>query len=228
PSPASDPAENIPADKKEAGEEKNKTAEKEHSAKWGSFFLLVAVGALFGFVYAALMHFLPRYLDDTGLRPESIPEASFRNRLTALVLVCGAVGQGVSGWLSRPGRLQWLLVAVLAANAPCLLWMAFAEGQARLWATGVVALVHFMNQPVYNSLIASYVPPSRRSVSYGFSNLACFGFGSLGPSFAGWAQTLGGTESGDHWTYGILAGIALLAALLAAVLWRWNPPLPDA
>ncbi|RMG38445.1 MAG: MFS transporter [Planctomycetota bacterium] len=174
----------------------------------GRFLCLVTGGALSGFVYAAFMHFLPRYLDAAGLRPAHIDAAGFRNALAALVLICGAVGQGIAGRWADPQRLPRQLTLVFLANVPFLVWMAFAEGVWRLVAPCLLALVHFMNQPLYNSLIARFVPAARRSTGYGFSNMVCFGIGALGPAFAG-------AFSSDRWVYG---GLAVVAGLAAAVV----------
>ena len=157
------------------------------------------------------MHFLPRYLDTAGLRPDDWTPASFRNALAAVVLGFGAIGQGVAGRLCRPGRLEFLLVLVLFGNVPPLLWMAFAEGPSRFVAACVLAVIHFMNQPVYNSLIAQHIPASRRSMGYGFSNMMCFGIGAFGPLCAG--QFDG--DSADTIVYGGLAGVAAAAGLFA-------------
>ena len=180
----------------------------EEAIRWSRYLILVAAGALSGFVYGAFMHFLPRYLDTAGLRPEDWTPASFRNALAAVVLACGAVGQGIAGRLCRPGRLELLLVLVLFGNVPPLLWMAFAVGPSRFVAACVLAVVHFMNQPVYNSLIAQHIPASRRSLGYGFSNMMCFGIGAFGPYFAG-------QFAGDTAVYGGLAAVATAAGLFA-------------
>ncbi len=182
---------------------------------WGAFFVLVAVGTMFGFIYAAFTHFLPRYLDTAGVRPTWMTQESFRTSLSAMVLVCGAVGQYVGGRLARPHRLYGLLTLVLFCNAPCLLWMAVAEGQARLVATCLLAFVHFMNQPVYNSLIAQLVPARHRSTGYGFSNMMCFGLGAFGPTFAGYTDS-------DWANYTTLGVIALVASGIAWQLGRWR------
>ncbi len=177
----------------------------------GRYLCLVAGGALSGFVYAAFMHFLPRYLDAAGLRPAHVDAAGFRNALAALVLICGAVGQGIAGRWADPQRLPRQLTLVFLANVPFLVWMAFAEGVWRLVAPCLLALVHFMNQPLYNSLIARFVPAARRSTGYGFSNMVCFGVGALGPAFAG---SLGS----DRWVYGGLALVAALAAVVVSIV----------
>lgn len=188
----------------------------EDDAHWRKYFVLVVVGAFMGFIYASFMHFLPRYLDTAGIKPVGMVPASIRNLLTAVVLLFGVAGQALAGKLARPGRLEVLLATILFANVPPLVWMAIAEGRQRLWATCTLALVHFMSQPVYNSLIAQYVPRKRRSLSYGFSNMLTFGIGGLGPLCAGFVRE----EYGEHWTYGGLAVIAAVAGLLAFVLWR--------
>ncbi len=178
---------------------------------WSAFFLLVTIGAMSGFIYGAFMHFLPRYLSTTGMRPSGISTESFRNYLAALVLLFSVAGQAIAGKIARPGRLEFLLSVIMFGSATALVWVAQAEGAARLWSTCTLALIFFMMQPVYNSLIAQYVPPARRSVGYGFSNMICFGIGALGPTYAGLMRN-------DQWTYGGLAVIAAIAGLVAIAL----------
>ena len=178
---------------------------------WTNYSLIVITGALSGIVYGAFMHFLPRYLDSAGLRPDSITPESFRNYLAALVLLCGVGGQAWAGKLAKPERLDTLLPLILFLNAPFLALMAIAEGPLRLVATCLLALVHFMNQPVYNSLVAQCVPRERRSLGYGFSNMMCFGVGAIGPWYAGHAQT-------DFRVYGGLAIVSLAAAFVGLTL----------
>ncbi|MGD9853967.1 MAG: MFS transporter [Planctomycetaceae bacterium] len=178
---------------------------------WKLYGVLVTTGVLSGFIYAAFMHFLPRYLDDAGLTMAGVSAAGTRNRLAALVLSCGIVGQWIAGRCARPGHLERQLALILLASTPILVWMALAAGPWRIAATCLLALVHFMNQPVYNSLIAQYVPAARRSFGYGFSNMVCFSIGGLGPTFAGFMQT-------DRWTYGGLAVVALAAGCVSLLL----------
>jgi hypothetical protein len=80
--------------------------------------------------------------------------------------------------------------------------------------TAGFALVHFMNQPIYNSLIASYVPRGRRSLGYGFSFLMSFGLGSFGATFAGHA----GSTFSQQFYYATLATLALFASMIALIL----------
>ncbi|WP_339908816.1 MFS transporter [Symmachiella dynata] len=190
------------------------TANSETGAdegRWGAYLILVAGGAMAGFIYAGFMHFLPRYLNSAELRPSFIEPASFRNFLAAVVLIMGVLGQGIAGKFARPGRLQIQLALIMFTNIGPLLWMAVATGPARFAAACLLGLVHFMTQPIYNSLIAQYVPFHRRSVGYGFSNMACFGIGALGPTYAGYAGS-------DFKVYGGLAIAAAASGMMALVL----------
>ena len=190
------------------------TANNETGAdegRWGAYLILVAGGAMAGFIYAGFMHFLPRYLNSAELRPSFIEPASFRNFLAAVVLIMGVLGQGIAGKFARPGRLQIQLALIMFTNIGPLLWMAVATGPARFAAACLLGLVHFMTQPIYNSLIAQYVPFHRRSVGYGFSNMACFGIGALGPTYAGYAGS-------DFKVYGGLAIAAAASGMMALVL----------
>lgn len=180
---------------------------------WRQFLLLVSAGTLSGFVYAAFLHFLPRYLDQTGMRPKGWSPESFRNTLTTVTLLCAAVGQGIAGRIADPDRLHRQLSMILFMNVPPLVWMAFADGPSRLMATCLLALIHFMNQPIYNSLIAEFIPSSRRSTGYGFSNLMCFGIGAFGPWLAGMIAV-------ERSMYLTLAGIACAAGGMSLFLWR--------
>jgi MFS family permease len=178
---------------------------------WRPFLMLVAAGALSGFVYAGFLHFLPRYLNETGIRPSGWSEESFRNALATVALLCAAVGQGVAGRIADPERLEKQLVWILFGNVPPLLWMAVADGGWRLVAACLLAFIHFMNQPIYNSLVARIVPAARRSTGYGFSNMVCFGIGAFGPLVAGMLPT-------ERLMYTTLAGAAATAAAIATLV----------
>ncbi|MCA9062989.1 MAG: MFS transporter [Planctomycetaceae bacterium] len=142
---------------------------------------------------------------------------------TAITLACGALGQWIAGQIARPGRLPLQLSLIFASNAPLLLWMTVAHGNARVIAAGLFAFVHFMNQPVYNSLLPEFIPAHRRSTWFGFSNMMGFGIGSFGPAIVG--------ELGDfRQAYFVLAILALVAAALPLTLYlfvRHEDSTPD-
>lgn len=186
---------------------------------WASFWTLSAMTSLAGIVYAAVLTFLPRYLNETGLQVAGVSDASMRNYQTGLVLLLGVIGQYTAGRIGRPTTLEPLIALAFALAAPCVVWMGFAQGPSRLVAAGLFAVLFFMHQPLYNSAVAKYVPRRRRSMAYGLSFTLGFGIGSVGPALAGAIHQ-------DRVLYPVLGAVLAAAALLAAVLWRWHRPVP--
>ncbi len=195
-------------------------AEELTAARWKNYFVLTAFGTLNGFIYAAYLTFLPRYLDAAGTAWFSSQLAAEGNFLTGLVLLCGMLGQYLGGRTARHGWLEWTLAGVVLGTVPFLLAMALVQGTPRLVAAAGFAIVHFTAQPVYNTLIAEYVPRRRRSVGYGFSFMMTFGVGGLGAAFAGYADRWAAPGYGDRYTYGALALTAVLASSVAVALAR--------
>ena len=182
------------------------------------YILLIIAAGLGGIVYGGVLHFLPRYLKESGalvwlegLVGHSISDAALGNYAAALALICGAFGQWTAGRLATPRVLPLLLAAVYAANAPFLIWMTFADGWQRLAAGCLWAFVHFMNQPLYNSLLPEFLPATRRSVGFGVSNLMGFGLGAVGPPLVAQFDK---RFADFTWSYSALAALAMLAALL--------------
>ena len=192
----------------------------EDDAHWPSYFMLITMASLAGFVYAAILHFLPRYLGGAGIEVGEIPQQSLRNYLTAAVLLLGMLGQYTGGRMAKPTTLEPLTALAFLAAVPFVLWMGFAQGTARLWAAGCFSPLFFMHQPLFNSLVAKYVPRRRRSLCYGLSFTLGFGVGSFGPNLAGHIESY-------LLRYGALALVLTLAGTLALVLWRWHGPVFD-
>lgn len=191
------------------------TVKQHESARWTAFVTLTFFAVMMGFTYAAVLSFLPRYMDGVHWQLPTATDAGLRNYLAGGVLLVGCVGQYLAGRFARSDRLEWQLTLITLGNIPGLVAMAVATGPLRIAAAVAWALVHFMHQPVYNSLIAKYTPRSRRSLCYGFSFAMGFGFGSFGARFAG-------RSTSDLFTFGSLAGIVVAATLLCLVLWWWD------
>ncbi len=183
----------------------------DDSADWGSYGTLVIYSFLMGFVYSALVSFLPRYLSAAGIELFHSSSENTGKLLASCTLWIGCVGQFLAGRYARAKVLELQLMWITVGNVPFLLWMAVAEGWQRAMAAAGLALVHFMQQPVYNSLIAKYSPRHRRSLCYGVSFAMAFGMGSFGASFAGQTQS-------NRIIYGSLACMAALGSVISLIL----------
>jgi FSR family fosmidomycin resistance protein-like MFS transporter len=198
--------------------------DEEDSAHWGSFFLLTSIAALMGFVYTAVLSFLPRYLDDLprqleqmGVNTGGLPREGLRSYLAGGVLLVGCVAQYTAGRFARYRLLEIQFCGICFCSAPCLLWMANATGIFTVVAAATFALFHFMHQPIYNSMIAKYTPRHRRSLAYGFSFAMGLGLGSLGAIFAGHNQS-------NFVIYGTLSAVAAIAGIVSLFLWLRHRP----
>jgi MFS transporter, FSR family, fosmidomycin resistance protein len=194
-------------------EPSSNTKDEQDHVDWASYFTLTAIASVQGFVYSALMSFLPRYL--SGAAEWIGWSKGDGNFLAAGVLFAGCVGQALAGRFAKASILEKQLAWITFGNIPFLVWMAFAGTWDRIPAAGLWALVHFMHQPIYNSLIAKYTPRHRRSLCYGFSFAMGLGLGSFGARFAGELQS-------DAIIYGALAAIAGAGCLICIVLWVLN------
>jgi predicted MFS family arabinose efflux permease len=135
--------------------------------------------------------------------------------LAAAALLLGCVGQYLAGRFAKAERLERQLMLITFCNVPFLIWMAVATDWQRFVAAGSFCIVHFMHQPVYNSLIPKYAPARQRSLCFGISFAMAFGFGSFGASFAG--ATLNET-----FVYLTLGGFSFVAGLVALILMSIN------
>lgn len=178
------------------------------------FVILMISSACSGIVYGGFLHFLKRYLSDVrALDFLSINHDSVASFMAAIVLGCGVAGQFVSGAIASPRRLAPMLSLIYLANVPLLLWISVAGGTMRLIPCCLLGFVHFMNQPVYNSLLPDYVPTRTRSTWFGFSQMMTFGIGAAGPSLVGWFNDF-------RVAFAVLAGISMVAGLLPIPIWR--------
>lgn len=184
-----------------------------HRFQWLPYLLLVSSAAISGLIYGGVLHFLPRYLEESGTLQFIVgdSEASAGNFAAAIALACGAAGQWAAGRIAIARLLPVQLAMVYASNAPLLIWMTYADGTTRLIAAGVWAFFHFMNQPLYNALVAEFMSVGRRSFGFGFSNMMGFGVGAVGPSL------IARYDSPLHdYTHGylVLAGVAVAAGIV--------------
>ncbi len=204
---------NHSAIQRNGGPEKKKPLDDR--VDWRSYLILIAFAFLQGFVYSAMMSFLPRYLSSSNLEWFSASAENAGKIRASGVLFLGCIGQYLAGRFARARILELQLAIITFVSVPFLTWMALADAWDRVVAAGLFAVVHFMQQPVYNSLVAKYSPASRRSLCYGISFAMAFGLGSFGAMFAGHFQS-------DRIVYGTLAACAASGGLIALVLWRMN------
>ena len=180
-------------------------------AAWSSFVVLTLIASMQGFIYSAVTSFLPRYLAGSFEPSMTGSRDSLANYLAAGVLFIGCFGQFGAGNFAKHSALEKQLSWICFGSVPFLAWMAVATGWARVVSAGLLTLVHFMHQPIYNTLIAKYTPRRQRGMFYGISFAMGQGVGSFGAGFAGNFQS-------DVLVYGVLAAVAAVAGVVGIYL----------
>lgn len=194
----------------------------EPDRDWRSFAVLITLAAIQGMVYSGVITFFkdesfldaPIFADLFGQDTDLNSQRSF---LMAAIMLFGCVGQFVAGKFGNPKRLEQQLTVITLMNAPFLIGMAMLTAEWAIISAAIFALVHFMFQPIYNSLVAKYTPREHRSVCYGLNFVMGFGVGSLGAVLAGWikdATTLN--------TNYVFAGLSVFASLFGILLIIFN------
>jgi len=184
-------------------------------------FLIVFVFVTFsGLYYRTFLTFLPDLLGDVlgGLidiqliDPESpyAEEFDVARYLYVAVLMVGVLGQYLGGRIADrvpPERALMVLMGILTVLA--LLFVPASETIVTFIAVSLLlGVVLFTVQPLSQATVAGLSPSEARGISFGYTYLRIFGFGSLGAALAGTVLT----RAGPRELFFVLAGIAALGA----------------
>ena len=162
------------------GDPKRGADAHEGTDQWGPFWLLAVVSALRTGIYYGMQAFIPAYFI---LRFAA--SAGEANLALTLLLVSGAVGTLVAGWLGDRLGLKRILLICFAVLPP-LIGLVLVAGQGLGYA--LVGLVGFFTVGTFSPsiVIGQQLVPNRIGIASGVTLGASFGFGgaiaaALGP-----------------------------------------------
>jgi MFS family permease len=203
-------------DVKEAVKNNNKGNIRTAGSRQATIVTLVIIltaQTLNGLIYRALVTYLPLYLGQGVETSSAYGGLMFlAGSVTTVALLFGVAGQFLGGYLSDRMSAVILAIVVAAGSFPLLLGMGASQGFLLVGLACVLAVFHFMGQPVFNVLVADNSPDSWRGRVFGFSFFCNFGLGSFSAGSLGFAAE----KLGLNWVFIISAGFAILS--LAAVL----------
>ncbi len=173
------------------------------------FAVLSLIGGIDGAVRSAMLTFLPFLLVARGFGKAEV------GGLFALLVIGGAAGKYVCGWLTDLLGQRLVIVAteiVMAAGAVGVLWVRGGAAFAvYLVALGVV--LNGTSSVIYTG-IAAFVDQSRGSRGYGLFYTGAFSGSALAPAAFGALADRGGLPA-VFWGLGL---VTLLIPVFAAVL----------
>lgn len=182
--------------------EKTKTEPGKPAAKVSlkpfvfSLFLLYSAQVMISLIYRGVVTFMPKYLGEQ-LTPmfSGFSKQQIAAYATTFVLIFGVGGQYLGGYLSERVRHETLGVIVNVAAIPFMLGIAFFTGVPLIVSAAIFAFFHFAGQPIYNSLVSDYSPPSRRGLIFGLYYFFNFGLGSFSATGMGYIADRVGLSS---------------------------------
>ncbi len=141
---------------------------------------------MIGLAFAGFTTFMPAHFAlETRNIFTSLSDTIRGGLFTTLVLLSGIIGQVLGGVLgdkySRPKILLW----VILLNIPLLALMGYTTGIPLVIFGVLLGVIHFIWQPVGNSLIAQISHSKHRGLSYGISFFLSFGIGSFAAGIGG-------------------------------------------
>ncbi|NGM68114.1 MFS transporter [Natronolimnobius sp. AArcel1] len=190
---------------------------------FASAFALVFVIVTFeGLYYRGMLTYLPEILHDLpamdGLViPEGLEGIEPSHYIYVGLLVVGMGGQYVGGKLTdrvEPARGLVALFAVFVVLALAFIPVMQMGLLAVVALCGVFGFFLFAIQPFYQDAVAVYTPPDTRGLSYGYTYLGEFGFGSASIAVGGFV--LG--EFSVSAFFLVIAAFALAGAVLSVGL----------
>ncbi|WP_254761930.1 MFS transporter [Natrinema marinum] len=184
-------------------------------------FVLVAFEGLY---YRGTLTYLPEILHglpaiEALALPAGLEGIQPADYVYVGLLVVGMAGQYAGGKLTNrvsPARGLAAIFAVLVVLALAFVPVTTAEaGLGTIVALcGLLGFFLFAIQPFYQNAVAIYTPPDARGLSYGYTYLAEFGFGSASIAVGGFV--LG--ELSQTVFFAVIAGFAVGGGLLAGAL----------
>ncbi|MFH0847425.1 MAG: MFS transporter, partial [Chloroflexota bacterium] len=175
-------AEPEPANPVESGQ-KEKASLKPYRLPLAFLF---SAQVMLAFVYRSLVTFMPAYLAQQRDRVlPSLDPQLFTGYVSTFVLLFGVVGQLLAGYLAERVSHETLGVLINLLGVPFLLLIGTSQGLTLIVIAAIYAFLHFMGQPVYNSLVADYSPQSQRGLIFGTYFFLNFGLGSFSATLMG-------------------------------------------
>ncbi|WP_050048311.1 MFS transporter [Halanaeroarchaeum sulfurireducens] len=187
---------------------------------FGPFVAVFGIVMASGLYYRGVLTFLPEMIAEFPMfEPIQIANRALepsRYFYSGLLMV-GIAGQYVGGKLTK--RMPTERAIAIAFGVLALLALAFLPASNAglipfLVLGALLGFFLFVVQPLYQATVAEYSPAGTRGLSYGYTYLGTFGIGASGAAIAGGVLEF----FSPGVLFFVLAGIALVAAILGAVL----------
>jgi MFS family permease len=189
-----------------------------------SLVIFYLTTCLLGITYRGTMTFLPSYMgQNVQLGFLKLNPVAIGGTFATVALVCGGVGQFISGHLVDRYRPEKIYFVVMILGSVWLLMMAGSTNVVLIISSMSYAFFYFATQPVQNYLISGYLPTHRRGLGFGIQFFLAFSVGSTAAAVSGYVADRFGLKM-VFYAMGICSLISsFLAGLLLFRAYQTDP-----
>jgi len=169
-----------------------------------------------GFIYrGALTFFALHIANQLGIKIFSYDSSVIAGSLTTMLLLTGILGQFFGGYLADKMNTAAAALLFNIILVPSCLIIGFSSGWILIIFIAVFVIFNWGQQPIANSLMASFAPQGAIGKAFGLQFFLGFGVASVAGIICGYVAEIFGTDA----VFYLLAGMASLSTLAFYFIW---------
>ena len=150
-----------------------------------------------------------------GIKIFSYDSTVIAGSLTTILLLTGILGQFFGGYLADKMNTAAAALLFNIILVPSCLIIGFSSGWTLIIFIAVFVIFNWGQQPIANSLMASFAPQGAIGKAFGLQFFLGFGVASVAGIICGYVAELFGTDA----VFYLLAGMALLSTMAFYFIW---------
>ena len=170
-----------------------------------------------GFIYrGALTFFALHIANQLGIKIFSYDSSVIAGSLTTMLLLTGILGQFFGGYLADKMNTAAAALLFNIILVPSCLIIGYFSGWTLIIFIAIFVIFNWGQQPIANSLMASFAPQGAIGKAFGLQFFLGFGVASVAGIICGYVAEIFGTYA----VFYLLAGMASLSTLAFYFIWR--------
>jgi MFS transporter, FSR family, fosmidomycin resistance protein len=170
-----------------------------------------------GFIYRGALTFFALHISNQlGIKIFSYDSSVIAGSLTTLLLLTGILGQFFGGFLADKMNTAAAALLFNIILVPSCLIIGYFSGWTLIIFIAIFVIFNWGQQPIANSLMASFAPQGAIGKAFGLQFFLGFGIASVAGAICGLVAEIFGTYA----VFYLLAGMASLSTLAFYFIWR--------
>jgi MFS family permease len=170
-----------------------------------------------GFIYRGALTFFALHISNQlGIKIFSYDSSIIAGSLTTLLLLTGILGQFFGGFLADKMNTAMAALLFNIILVPSCIMIGYFSGWVLIIAIAVFVIFNWGQQPIANSLMASFAPQGAIGKAFGLQFFLGFGIASVAGAICGYVAEIYGTPA----VFFLLAFMASLSTIAFYFIWQ--------